>query len=1439
MALTRTWLAGLLLGCGAAAAQEPAAAPTQPVALTAAERAWIAAHPVIRLASDPVWAPIDFLDAGNRHIGMTADYVALLNAKLGLNMTWSQARMPWLEVLQAARERRIDVIPTAGKTPEREEFLLFTEPPYVSFRSVIVVRADEPFISGMEDLRGKRIALVPGYAETADFDRRFPGYDKVAAGSVEEAMVDVAAGKADAAVSNLAVVNWTIRTKALTNLRVASLYTDAERSVHLAVRKDWPELAAILDKGLAAITPDEHARIRNRWYEVEAQQGVDPARVMRLGGGLLLAALIAAALVALWVRRLRREIADRMRAEGHLAAAQRQLRDVTDNAPGFFFQLAFDADGNRRYHFISRGIVDILGYEAAEAMRNPNLIFDITEAADRPAVRAAWEESRRSLAPYRVEYRVRTRSGELRWLRGSAGPLRSPGGEVVWNGFTIDITDRKEAEEALQRAEQRTRQLTESLPGAVFQLAMDGSNVLRYTYLTDGANAVFGLPREKIIGDPFALPSRMPPEDLKMMASAFRDSIAAMGMIKLDYRVRHPDGKLHWIRTSATPARNEFGHFSWTGYSLDVTAEHEAAEQLAAAQRLLQTTSDNMPGATFEMRLAPDGRNSIAFVSSSIYNLIGMTSQQVENDWDGMFSLIVPHDRNVVMAAILNSARTQSAAIVDFQYVHAAGGPPRWMRAAATAPRLGKEGYTWAGFFQDITDMKELQQELAGAKQAADAANRAKSEFLANMSHEIRTPMNAIVGLSQLGLRNASPERARDYLAKINGAAQSLLQIINDILDFSKIEAGKLSLEQIHFDLYDVLDNLSGLLNVRAAEKGLELLFAVDPEVPYALVGDPLRLGQVLLNLAGNALKFTERGQVVVRVLPVAQGETGARLRFAVTDTGIGMTPEQVQRLFESFNQADSSTTRRYGGTGLGLSISRRLVELMGGQIRVESLPGQGSSFSFEVEFGLSAAPSSRLSAPAELRQLRVLAVDDNFTALDILRIYLESFGLRVDTAVTGPQAIEAVRREAAADPYGLVLMDWQMPGMNGIDAAQRIFELGGSVPKIVMVSAYGREEIMRQADAAGLHGFLIKPVNPSVLFDTILHAFGRDAALSGPAPEAADGHSLQGVRVLLAEDNEINQQVASELLGAAGAQVVIAHDGRQAVAQAAQGGYDLVLMDVQMPHMDGLEATRVIRALHGAPARVPIVAMTANAMSEDRQRCLDAGMNDYLSKPIDQQALFAAVARWTAAPRAAAAAPPPAAPAGGDFDSAGALRRLGGNAALLHKLTRRFLDDSDPVVRLRVELARQDRAAALIIAHSLKGVAGTLGASALQAAAGQLEQALRSGLGADRGEALLDEVAARYAQARAFLGGTLPSGPQPGPGPAAAAARPALAGRLERSLAGGEEAAFAAYDELLATLDEPGRQRLRAVARHMADYDFGRAREALRAVAAELGLQG
>jgi len=622
--------------------------------------------------------------------------------------------------------------------------------------------------------------------------------------------------------------------------------------------------------------------------------------------------------------------------------------------------------------------------------------------------------------------------------------------------------------------------------------------------------------------------------------------------------------------------------------------------------------------------------------------------------------------------------------------------------------------------------------DLEIAKHAAEAATHAKSDFLANMSHEIRTPMNAILGMTHLALKtNPSPKQA-DYLNKIKAAAQALLGIINDILDTSKIEAGKLNLETIDFRMEEVLDSVSTIVSQRAQDKNLEFLIASDPGVPTNLTGDPLRLGQILINLVNNGIKFTERGEVAVTIALQERFQQRVRLKFSVRDTGIGMTAEQSSRLFQAFSQADTSTTRKFGGTGLGLSISKRLVEMMAGTIWVESLPGTGSTFHFTAWFGIGSDEKPKRFIP-DLAGVRALVVDDNAQAREILTEALKLFALRAESVASGEDAVRAIAAADTQDPYRLVLMDWHMPGMDGLEAS-RIIKRDHRlqhIPKMVMITAFGRQDVLTSAVEAGIDGYLLKPVNASLLYDTLVELFG--IAPPGEYARAAakpGGHepNATGIRILVVEDNEINQQVARELLESAGAIVTVARNGEEAV-KLLTPAFDIVLMDLQMPEMDGYEATRLLRS-DPCFREIPIIAMTAHVLAEERHRCLEAGMNDHVSKPIDPDALFATLARWTKSlPRQSE---PSDAIDGGlpeiaGVDIDGALRRVAGNRRLYRDLLQQFAArESNAPERISAALQSGDVKLAERIAHTVGGVAANIGIPGVQAAAERLERALR-----------------------------------------------------------------------------------------------------------------
>jgi PAS domain S-box-containing protein len=681
-----------------------------------------------------------------------------------------------------------------------------------------------------------------------------------------------------------------------------------------------------------------------------------------------------------------------------------------------------------------------------------------------------------------------------------------------------------------------------------------------------------------------------------------------------EYRVRLADGAMRWIRSEISPEPDltSDGATVFTGIWQDVT-------QLKEADSRLREVTENVPVAVFQYFVSSDLQFKISFISHAIQTMCGTTPEAMTADAIALLRRVHPDDSLRVSQALQQAHSEEQVWAMDFRLVHVDSGAVVWVHGEAQSQALATGVHAWNGYLTDITTAKNVSVELQKAKEDAESANRAKSDFLANMSHEIRTPMNGVIGMTELLMDTEMDAEQREYLGIVKSSSEALLRVINDILDFSKIEAGKLLIESIPFHLGRTVADTLKTIALRAQEKGLELVCDIAPDVPLAVVGDPGRLRQILVNIIGNAIKFTQKGEIVLRVSAVPEPSGGAMLHLAVSDTGIGIPANKLRSIFDAFSQEDSSITRKFGGTGLGLTICSRLAEALGGRIWVESELGRGSVFHFEMRVGLDSAALLPATPVLSFVGRRVLIVDDNDVNRRVIAGAMQAAGVWTHDVSSGQAALDwLAAQEGTGKPCDMVLLDAQMPEMDGFDVAERVGKLPrcALVPLLMLSSAGIKGDALR-ARSVGIAGYLTKPIARDELLQAMAQLFDPHASGSS---ELVTRHSVKdsqvAMHVLLVEDHVVNQKLAVTLLERWGHRVEVAENGQEALEMCAKQSFDVILMDMMMPVMDGLEATRCIRASE-TDQRTPIIAMTANAMESDRQRCLDAGMDDYISKPI------------------------------------------------------------------------------------------------------------------------------------------------------------------------------------------------------------------------------
>ncbi|CAN5828446.1 hypothetical protein BH18ACT11_BH18ACT11_19050 [soil metagenome] len=1005
---------------------------------------------------------------------------------------------------------------------------------------------------------------------------------------------------------------------------------------------------------------------------------------------------------------------------------------------------------------VNKSFLEMFGYEASEIAGMPAADFAAPESRESVVQHISAD----SPEPYEV---VSLRKDGTRFDAEVRGKRTLYQGRAVRITAVRDITARKRAERGLKEAE-RYRALVEKVPAVVYVQEIGSPDAAMY--MSPQIQTLTGYSPDDF--EDADLRWRMVhPDDRERMRSEDEQTGRPGEVFATEYRVLHRDGRTVWVRNEAVLIEDEVsGSRYWQGFMLDITERKEAGEALRKSEERYRLVARATDETIWDSDILADEQ----IWNGAVETMFGYPQEQ-RTDTAWWEEHIHPEDRKRVVdsvdAVFENGGEMWSG---EYRFRRADGAYSTVVDRAYVVRDAEGLAVRMIGSMSDITGRKQYERELKEAREEAEEANRAKSEFLTNMSHEIRTPMNGVVGMTDLLLDTPLDDEQREFAETVRLSGENLMTIVNDILDFSKIEAGAMRLETIDLDLRSTVEDVTVLLGGRAQDKGLELASLVEHDIPGALRGDPGRLRQVLTNLLGNAIKFTDDGEVIVRVELMGEDEESATVRFEVSDTGIGISPEQQQRLFLAFTQADASTTRRYGGTGLGLAISNQLVNLMSGEMRVQSEPGAGSTFSFTVTFEKQQAHAAQ-ATPADLAGRRALVVDDNQANRTILEKQLSSWGVRVASAEGGEQALDQLR--SASDPYDLAVLDMQMPGMDGMELARRIkAEPGISKTRLVLLTSMGRRGDGEEASRSGIEAYLTKPVRQSDLYDALVTVISGTETTTRFVTLDCIREQKAGVRarVLVAEDNPVNQKVAVRMLENLGYLVDVAGDGREAVEALSNGSYGAVLMDVQMPGMDGYRATREIRLREDQlgrrnmmmglrKRRTPIIAMTANAMQGDREKAIEAGMDGYVSKPVSREELGAVLRRWVSrTPAFRLPAPEDGASYAGpplDREVLAGLRVLQGedDTDIVAELAGMFVDDTrSGLSALEEALHRGDAPAVERVAHTLKGSSGSMGARGMSGFCARLESAGASG-DLSHGFGLLERLEEEFGRVERALG--------------------------------------------------------------------------------------
>jgi len=1286
------------------------------VVLDQAELTWLADNPEI-LTGAIDWPPLDYINANGVHSGIASDYLKLISARTGLNFKIKKAK--WQTLLDDFNSQKVAMLNTVYSTPERLEYMNLS-PPYFDVLNYFFIN-ENVAADKLADLNGLTAAIPKGYAQNLYLKEYFPNINILPVNSLEEAIDAVLEGRAEVLYDAYAVINFVLTKEGInTILPFKSSRIMGSNPVQFATQKNAPHLASIIKKGLKSITQQEKQAIYSRWINKHPEttqfsniittsevQWLKAHKKIRFSGD------------PDWLPY------EAFNEQGQYIGMVADFLKLIEQKLSIKFDIVVSKTWDETIDKINNNEIDIIS-ETSDSKLNNSLSFTKSYLTSPVVIitndKMTFVEDISQISD--KEIAIINNYGYVDNLLIAFPNIKFQSVSTIKDGLMDVSTGKVDA-------------LLATLAQASYHISAMGINNVHIAGQTGfDTKLAFGVRTELAPLVPIlnkALNAISPIDKKQIMDKWGENKFAARSDYVLIIKVSL--GLLliiafvvFWNRKMAKEI------------SLRKLAEQETLatqKRLSEQLQFQQLLMDTVPMPLFYK----DAQTKYQGFNKAYAQTFGVNTKELIGLKVTDLDYLSEEDRRLYQAEDVEVIAQQKTIKREIKIPFADGKLHDTLYWVSGFKDSQNKPAGLVGNFIDITHEKENSRNLEVAVKAADEANQAKADFLANMSHEIRTPMNAIIGLSELALQTGLNKKQQNYIDKVHNSALSLLGIINDILDFSKIEAGKMEVEHIPFQLGGVLDNLVNLLSLNAEQKNLELLFDIASDVPTDLIGDPLRLGQVLINLGNNALKFTDQGEIILLVSIKSINNDNVEILFSVQDSGIGMSKEQQQKLFKSFSQADSSTSRKYGGTGLGLTISKNLTEMMGGKITVNSTLGKGSCFEFTAQFGLPKQPMKVSAIDKKLPEnLRILVVDDNTCARDILFEMVKSLHLTCETAINGKEAFERVCEEdKKGSPFDIVLMDWKMPIMDGISSAKMITDtLKAAAPKIILITSFDREHVLSSQSEKLLACILTKPVTSSTLLDSIYQTQGLAVIHSRVEQKNRSlilaKNKLKGARVLLVEDNEINQELAVELLETNGMVVDVADNGQIALDMLIEQTFDGILMDCQMPVMDGYQATQAIRK-QSQYQHLPIIAMTANAMAGDKEKVIASGMNDHIAKPINFKIMIETMANWIDVsdtqqlnmkdPKEATDKHKE------NFDYlTGINTKIGleitqGNEKLYVRLLEKFYQSQNNFIEQFQQASQSsDRTAAERVAHTLKGVAGSIGATAVQESANLLESA-------------------------------------------------------------------------------------------------------------------